>query len=133
MQLRKTVRPLATAAVLGFAVLSSTTGHVHATDNRTSCESRGGLWVPGAGCADKTCTLGGRTYQPGETVIYRRPNGELRVIMCDGFTGQWTLVGRTQPTETSSVAPEPGGVAPSPEAAPSTPQPLRPGGITTRR
>jgi hypothetical protein len=133
MHLRKTVRPLVTAAVLGVAVLSSTAAHVHAYDNQSSCERRGGLWVPGAGCADKTCQYGAGTFQPGETRVYGFATGHLAVYMCDGFTGEWVLVGRTQPTETSPVAPEPSGVAPSSDAAPSSPQPPRPGGIAPRR
>jgi len=43
-------------------------------------------------CGSNTCTMRGRTYLPGQTLIVRS-KGKLYAIMCNGFTGLWILVG----------------------------------------
>ncbi len=118
MGIRQHVRPLAAASLLALSFLSLGSGLVHAEDS-ASCQSRGYEYDPSTGrCADNYCTHDGQTYRPGDQIqVYIPPgntitNGHWQFYMCDGFTGQWFLVGRTSTTNQAPVplgAAEPGG------------------------
>ena len=68
MNIRDHARTLAMASMVALALMSVPAGLVHA--------------------APKTCTYGGRTYQPGDTIrIINLGTGLTTYYTCDGFTG----------------------------------------------
>ncbi|MBY0420811.1 MAG: hypothetical protein K2Q06_00805 [Parvularculaceae bacterium] len=85
------------AAIACVATLGLSIPAAHAAPNarpspEAACKAKGGLWVPNQGCADKTCSSGGRTYTAGETRGVKSIKGNTNFFMCDGFTGQWEKV-----------------------------------------
>lgn len=85
------------AAVVCAAAFSLSAPQVDAAPNNrpspeAACKAKGGLWVPNQGCADKTCSSGGRTYTAGETRGVKSIKGNTNFFMCDGFTGAWVKV-----------------------------------------
>ena len=58
------------------------------------CRAGGYDWDAKKGCANKTCTSGGKTYQPGDTIdLPPRTKGgpTAGFMMCDGFSGAWQM------------------------------------------
>ena len=96
MKIRKHARPLGMAAMLALAFMSlpALRGNAHA---ESACTPQT--------CGTQTCSWGGRSYGGGDTrwntyveSINGKPHLYIVFHMCDGFTGDWYLVGRTVTT-----------------------------------
>jgi hypothetical protein len=90
VNIRHRARTLALASLLALAmlVLPALQGQALATNN---CDPKD--------CGTRTCTYAGKTYTGGETRVGPPVLGTKRIqYMCDGFTGTWTVIGRSQPT-----------------------------------
>src|SRR5204863_90061 len=85
MRLRTPLGSLATAFALDLAIVSLPAGSAEATatnpKNRTAstCHAQGYEWDDVKGCADKTCTANGNTFQPGDVT----ETDNYDVVVCD--------------------------------------------------
>jgi hypothetical protein len=72
---------------LGLAGLLVAAGYAYPLDTQKSCNASGYILCGNGKCGTMTC--GGR--KPGETQC-----SHVACYMCDGCSGTWVLVGRTQ-------------------------------------
>jgi hypothetical protein len=96
MNVRNYVRTLVVAVLLAATIVTASTVQVHAMrpwhNTKSTCQADGYAWDEARGCADEYCNDGLMGYgEPGETQVFQN-----HIYMCDGFSGQWTQVGRTQ-------------------------------------
>ena len=109
MNLRTPLGSLATASLLALAIVGLPAGSAQAAatnpKNKTAsaCLAQGYEWDDVKGCADKTCTLHGNTFQPGDVA----ETDNYDVVVCDGFTGKWVVVSVTPPKPSGPMAPRP--------------------------
>lgn len=109
MNIRKHVQTLVMAAMLALAITGVLAGYVQAAPKGCTPET----------CGTETCTYPGGTpgpgekevYHGGETLVVTGGDGKLHAYMCDGFTGNWVLVGRTQTTPPRPGVSQPIGTA----------------------
>ena len=88
---------------LGLAVMLVLAGYLHARETQVSCNAKGYVLCSGGNCGSKTCSNGGT---PGQNFC-----NALKCYMCDGCTGKWVEVGRSQ-----SIPPPPGPIHVPPAA-----------------
>ncbi len=117
MSLPMRARSLIGASMLALAILSVPVVRVHAEDACTPST-----------CGDKTCVDDLTDpdhiiyYRGGETAAFKGADGQLHIYMCDGFTGQWVLVGDYAPPSTRNpLAPQSGSIALPPPPTPTSP------------
>jgi len=102
---------LASVSLIVLVVAGPAVAKPKLPDAAQKCEARGYIWSDSKGCADKTCSHDGKTYQPGDTRVGPPILGTKRAMyMCDGFTGKWDNLRATiRPTGgTSPSQPNPG-------------------------
>ena len=116
MSIRTQLGALAMASLLAVVAASASGEEAHAAitnpKNKTAsvCLSQGYQWDDVRGCADKTCTFQGKTYDPGAEV-YRLNPDSVETLRCDGFTGRWVVMAGQPPNPTGPAAPRTGGTA----------------------
>jgi hypothetical protein len=96
------------AGTLGLAGLLVAAGYAYPLDTQKSCNAAGYILCGDGHCGTKTC--GGK--QPGETMC-----SHVACYMCDGCSGTWILVGRSQQPGRTGLAVQLPGV----EIPPGTP------------
>jgi hypothetical protein len=105
------------SCLVGPAGLFIPAGYVYARETQQSCNAKRYVLCANGNCGSKYCG----SIEPGGNVCY--PTG--RCYMCDGCTGDWVPVGRSEPNQGGMVPPESAGTL-----MPPTPSPRMPGTVT---
>lgn len=87
---------LTTAVIVAVAVLSTPFLNevAHAEVNCTPST-----------CGTHRCSFRGRTYEGGQWIVVGSP-GHQHIFSCDGFTGTWIPIGRSQDDQTVQSGPQ---------------------------
>ena len=100
MTIRQNIRALAVASALALTILSAPVLPTYA------------MSVPfcAPACGTKWCFIGQNAYEGGSQVRIKGKDGKVRVLVCNGFTGEW-FEARTN-TDSGPAAPLPTEAAP---------------------